>query len=186
MATSTKTFAGITKPSTTHKATYGTGSSLPTPPSGTEGEDANYTSLTTGDDNKWDTGAAFAGGIFPYKIYRWYVTETGITQYTAGAEGWGLQDIGPEYYYGLYIWNFITNGGQWELLNSHAGSSDATITGNITTNLANYISAGYVYTATIGPAIQQWESGELHDDYVYLTVTYTLPAATGNFFLLFK
>lgn len=183
MATTTYNFVGVTVPAgaTSHKGTYGSAAGTPAspppnPPAGSEGTQTNIDNIESSNDVRWTSTPGF--NEYAYKIFRWYDPTSGtITQYTAKAEGYDSAAAGR--IYRLFIWNFNTSA--WEFLAQHGNASDTTITGSVTSNLANYRDGNnYVYTATRQCGL----GGQLNDDYVELTVTYTPAAAAGGFAMM--
>jgi len=178
MSATTYNFTTVTVPAgaTSHKGTSGSGS-LPAPPSGTEGTQANIDNIESSNAVYWSNSP---GGT-PWKMFRWYdPTTDAITKYTAGAQGYGEwawwdeenQEWEYAYNYTLDIYNFHTSA--WEQLANHVNASETTITGSKSSNLSYYRDANsYVYTATVGYGGPAYGSSTLYDDYLYLTVEYT-------------
>jgi hypothetical protein len=176
MSVITMNFVGITAPSSTHKGTYGNDTSVPTPPSGTEAANADYTHVSTINAATWDL---LSVTFTPWHIFRFYPNISGAVY-----SQWDLKAVGyaywvntdpeeNEYAYFLDIWNAHISA--WA--NQAEGTSESiqTLTKTITLNPSYYIDgSGYIYLATKGMGGDNRPASNLFDDYVELKGTYTV------------
>ena len=76
-----------------------------------------------------------------------------VSQITLTFKGYGMYTLGAPYAYYLYIWDNVTNGGEWHYLDHHTTNAKDTASGSVSSDIANYFDgSGYVYGLVVGPA----------------------------------
>jgi hypothetical protein len=175
----TLTFSGVTNPagSASAKATFGMGSSLPTPPSGTEATTGNYTALASADGSDWSSSVNDQNGK-GWHLFRFPVTLGPMSQLYIVHKGAGNDDQGSQNGIALYI--YVPGTGWGSAIASHSNSTDTQITATLTSSLSQYRdSNGYVWILARGGRASEENDGWIRTDFASLEITYATPTMTG-------
>jgi len=140
----------------------------------------DYASISASDNTRYVVTANY-GGSWEYQHFKFAISESvpRITSLTVSWEGRMATGAAGTTITtsNLYIWNFSTTA--WVLIGSTTGDPDGTISATYTTNIANYVSGGYLYL--IATAIQSGAFvGKLGTDFVKVTDNYTYYPASGT------
>lgn len=129
-------FVGVSSPAgaLSHKGFIGdTLGDIPTPPSGTEGEQADYDAIEAVDASRWQN-AKFLDEGYPFKIFRWYIPpEIALPwKFIVTHVGWVPLEGEPGYA-GFYLKIYNVKTQSWELLDTSGSNlgADDVLTGSV-------------------------------------------------------
>lgn len=172
--TTTYTYSGVTGPSATHRAYDCDVDAMP--PVGadlntkTEAATAEYTSITTSDNNRWTTVDPGNGDmLFLWSDIQVAETPAYITQIDMTFEGQCALATN------FQIWALDATTSTWGQIGTAApaaANTDVTITRSITANCANYISGGYLTWGTASTTTNEACLADL----VSVSITYSNPS----------
>jgi hypothetical protein len=182
VATKTYDFVGVTSPSATHVGFHNNNADLP-PATGNlvtdaEFNDGEYLGLATDDGIHTDHFTSSNHELFQFD---WLLDEdrATVTRIDATVDAQGSADSANGW--NLYIRNNTTPA--WELLATKGDYGWETLTGAITANLLDYITAEgrvYVLAEQIGVLVEEGVS-LLEVDFAELDITYTPPPPPSTF-----
>ncbi len=174
-------FSGITKPSSTHKATEESSSTDPGLDEGTEALTSDYQDIDASDNNRWD----YVSGTYEraYQQFRFIISEDidSIVELKILHEGSALGYVGtecvdypPDYGIYLYLWNF--SGSYWKFEGLHFSDDDQTITRTYTNpdEINDFINqTGYLYIQVKSVTADAGCTCHIYTDFVKAEVTST-------------
>jgi len=101
---------------------------------------ANYDNIKSDDSNYWETAKASNNNQYDSQVYRFYINEDegSVTQITPLWNGHS-DEVRTDYDLSLLIWNYSNSAWETVQSDSDGSTSDVNLTGDISTNIGNYI-----------------------------------------------